>query len=124
MSKKSPSRLTSFRHAFSGLAAAFKSEPNLKIHGLALALAGGAGWHFDISPGEWLAIGLASGLVITTEILNTSIETLTDLVSPGHHELAGKTKDLAAAAVLIAALTAAVTGCIIFVPKAWSAVWS
>jgi len=117
MSKKSASRMTSFQHAFAGLVSAFRSEPNLKIHSLALVLVIGAGWHFDISRGEWMAAVLAAGLVITTEILNTSIETLTDLVSPGHHDLAGKTKDLAAAAVLTASMTATATGLVIFGPK-------
>ena len=75
-----------------------------------------AGYIFQVTKLEWCLLAGSIGLVITAEIFNTSIETLTNLVSPKHHPLAGKTKDLAAAAVLIAAITAAIGGLIIFVP--------
>jgi len=52
-----------------------------------------------------------------TEIFNTMIETLVDLVSPGYNEKAGRIKDMSAAAVVIAALFALVTALIIFIPK-------
>lgn len=60
---------------------------------------------------------LCIALVISLEALNTAIEHLTDLVSPDYHPLAGKAKDVAAAAVLIAAMGAAVAGGLIFLPK-------
>ena len=74
------------------------------------------GFIFQVTKLEWCLLAGSIGLVITAEIFNTSIETLTNLVSPEHHPLAGKTKDLAAAAVLIAAITAAIVGLIIFIP--------
>jgi diacylglycerol kinase (ATP) len=70
---------------------------------------------------------LAFGMVMGAEMLNTAIETLVDLVSPGHNELAGKSKDIAAGAVLISALFAAIAGLVIFVPKlapVFQSVWS
>ena len=48
--------------------------------------------------------------------MNTAIETLTDLASPAYHPLAGKAKDVAAGAVLLAALGALVVGALVFVP--------
>ena len=50
-------------------------------------------------------------------MLNTALEFLTDLVSPGYHPIAKKTKDVAAGAVLLAAILAIIIGLIIFVPK-------
>ncbi len=58
----------------------------------------------------------AIGLVISAEMINTAIETLTDLISPEHHDKAGRAKDIAAGAVLIAAISAAIIGIIIFLP--------
>lgn len=65
---------------------------------------------------EWLAVILCFALVIGLEAVNTALEYLTDLVSPDYHPLAGKTKDVAAAAVLIAALGAVAVGLLVFVP--------
>ena len=56
-------------------------------------------------------------LLISMEAINTALEYLTDLVSPEYHPLAGKVKDVAAAAVLVAALGAATVGLIVFGPK-------
>jgi diacylglycerol kinase len=110
-------RLLSFKYAFQGIAYLLRTQPNARIHSAALLLAVSAGVFFSISPGEWLAVVLASALVLALEAVNTAVEALTDLVSPGHHQLAGAAKDVAAAAVLIAAMGAAVVGTIVFLPK-------
>ena len=60
---------------------------------------------------------IAIALVIITEMLNTAIEFLTDLVSPNFHPLAKKTKDVAAGAVLVAAIIAVILGLMVFLPK-------
>ena len=56
-------------------------------------------------------------MVLAAEAVNSSIEALADLVSPGYNEAIKRTKDLAAGAVLILAIGAATIGCIIFLPK-------
>ena len=76
----------------------------------------GAGFAFGITPGEWTAICLCIGLVVSAELFNTAIERLVDLVSPQRHPLAGQVKDIAAGAVLVCALAAIAVGLIIFVP--------
>lgn len=81
-----------------------------------------AGFLFDVTKLEWCLLAGSIGLVLAAEIFNTAIETLTNLVSPQHNSLAGKTKDLAAAAVLVAAITAAIVGLIIFIPYILNAV--
>jgi diacylglycerol kinase (ATP) len=110
-------RLLSFKYAFQGLAYLFRTQPNARIHLVTLMAVVGGGWFFSLSPSEWLAILLAATLVLSLEAVNTAIEALTDLTSPGHHPLAGTAKDVAAGAVLIAAIGAAVIGAIVFLPK-------
>lgn len=111
------SRKKSFGFAFNGLKLFFRTQHNSWIHLLAAVLVIIAGIIFNLSIGEWCLISLAIGLVILAEAFNTSIEFLTDLVSPGYNEKAGQVKDLAAAAVLVAAITAVVIGLLVFLPR-------
>ena len=109
--------IRSFGYAFKGVAYATTSQLNFRIHLVATVLATIAGFLFHISPGEWQWVMLCVAIVLVTEIFNTMIETLVDLVSPGFNEKAGRVKDMAAGAVVIAAAFALVTGLIIFLPK-------
>ena len=118
LKKKGINRLVkSFTYAFDGLKYAFKYEQNILIHTLATILVIIAGIFFKISLTEWLVLALIIGLVIATELINTSIEATIDLVTKDVHPLAKVAKDTAAAAVLVFGLTAIVIGCIIFLPK-------
>jgi diacylglycerol kinase (ATP) len=110
-------RLRSFRFAFKGIAFAFRTQHNLWIHLVAGVVAVGTGILLHISRTEWLFIVFAIGFVITSELFNTAIEHFVDLASPEWNEKAGRIKDVAAGAVLIAAITALVTGLVIFAPK-------
>ncbi len=116
-------RFDSFKYAFQGIVSLFKSEPNARIHLIFTLVSLFAAWFFQISVTEWCFIILCISLVFSAEALNTSIEALTDLVSPEHHPLAGKAKDVAAAAVLILAIGAAAVGLIIFLPKMYAYVF-
>ncbi|NEM96385.1 diacylglycerol kinase family protein [Pontibacter burrus] len=109
-------RYNSFKFALQGINSAVRSEPHMRLHVLSAIGVIVAGFLFQVTKLEWCLLAGSIGMVITAEIFNTSIETLTNLVSPERHPLAGKTKDLAAAAVLVAAITAAIVGLIIFVP--------
>ena len=113
-------RYSSFKFAFKGMTAVFRSEPNMHLHVLASMIVFVMAYRFEVTRTEWCLLVFCVGLVWMAEIFNTSIETLTDLVSPEQHVLAGKTKDLAAGAVLMAAITAVVVGLIIFIPY-WAA---
>jgi diacylglycerol kinase len=66
---------------------------------------------------EWALAVFAIGLVLTAELFNTAVESLVDMISPDYSQKAGFTKDVAAGAVLIAAVVSAIIGCIIFIPK-------
>ncbi|MGN6180435.1 MAG: diacylglycerol kinase family protein [Mucilaginibacter sp.] len=109
--------MRSFGYAFNGLAYATKTQLNFRVHLIATLFAVFAGYALHISVNEWQWVILCIALVLICELFNTALEFLTDLVSPGYNELAGRVKDIAAAAVTIAALFALITGLIIFLPK-------
>ena len=111
------SRCASFRHAFRGLGFAIRSEVHVRIHLIATLAVIAAGLYFELSANEWCSIFLAIGLVIASEILNTAIERLVDIVRPEHDTAAGQVKDIASAAVLMAALAAAVVGVLVLGPR-------
>lgn len=110
-------RLHSFLYAFKGIYLLFGTQINAKIELLVALFVLLLGFLFQLFWYEWALVLFAIGLVFAMEAANTAIEFLVDLVSPQHNEQAGKVKDLAAAAVLIAALTALLIGLLVFVPK-------
>jgi diacylglycerol kinase len=114
--KKPVSRLKSFAYAFRGLFYVFISEPNARIHIGILLLVIIAGLLLHIATIEWIMVVICSGMVIAAEVINTSIEKLVDMVSPGINEKAGIVKDIAAGAVLITVFISIITGLLIFVP--------
>lgn len=109
-------RADSFRFAFGGLGHLFKSQPNALIHLLITILVICSGIFFRITKIEWIVLIIFIGMVIAAELINTAMEYLIDIISPEYKETAGKAKDLAAAAVLICAFAAAISGLIIFIP--------
>ncbi|MFV0531153.1 MAG: diacylglycerol kinase family protein [Flavobacteriales bacterium] len=111
------SRLNSFKFAFNGLKIFVKEEHNSWIHLFATFCVIIAGFIFKISAFEWIAIVFAIGLVITLEIINSSIENIADFISPGRNDHIKKIKDLSAAGTLISAITAFIIGLIVFIPK-------
>ena len=113
-------RLRSFGHAFRGIASLLRSEHNAWIHALAMVSVVLLAFAFRIDRGEWLALSLAIALVWTAEALNTSIETLSDVVSPEYDPRIKRVKDVAAGGVLCSAIGALVVGLVIFAPRLWS----
>ena len=106
----------SFRYAFAGIWHTFKTQRNARIH-LSIAIAViVVGIILDLKPGEWAIIGLTIGFVFIAEMLNTVIEAMIDLVTEEYHPLAKQAKDVAAGAVLVAAITAVVIGLLILGP--------
>ncbi len=106
--------ILSFKPAFKGLKNGLITENNIRIHLLATIGVLLAGYFLKVTRYDWLWLMMAIGIVFTTEYLNTAIEKLTDLVSPDYNELAGRVKDLSAAAVVIISITAAIIGILIF----------
>ena len=110
-------RLKSFKYAFNGLKILLKEEHNARIHLVASVLVVFFGFMLKISYLEWIAVIFAIGMVFALEILNSTIENIADFISPEKHEKIAKIKDLAAAAVLVGAISAFLVGMIIFIPK-------
>jgi diacylglycerol kinase (ATP) len=94
-----------------------RTQANARIHAVFTVFVVIAGFASGISRLEWCAIVGVIGLVWTAEGVNTAIEAVVDLASPDMHPLAGKAKDVAAGAVLLAALAAVVVGLLVFGPR-------
>ncbi len=104
----------SFSYALRGLGNVVRYENNARIHLVATVIVAVTGGILQISWQDWCWLVTAVSMVWITETINTAIEKLVDLVSPGHNEKAGAVKDIAAGAVLLASIFAAVIGGIIF----------
>ena len=109
--------IKSFTYAITGIKTAIKEEPNLKVHLILAVLAIIMGIFLNINPTEWSILAIAIVTVIVLEFINTSIEAIVDLVSPKIAHKAKVAKDVAAGAVLVAALSAVIIGIAIFAPK-------
>ena len=106
----------SLRNAGRGVGKLIRGERNFRIHLLvtvcAMVL---AGW-LNFTVEHWSLLLLTIGLVLLTEAINSAIESLVDLVEPEKHPLAGRAKDIAAAAVLIASVISVIIGVLLFGP--------
>lgn len=111
-------RAKSFTHAGRGVWILVKTTHNAWVHISLLCFAVLLGLFFHITQLEWMLLVLAAGMVLAAEAFNTAIEIDIDLTSPDIHPLARDVKDVAAGAVLIAAITALLVGLFIFVPHA------
>lgn len=110
-------RIRSVKFALRGIRIMVASQHNAWIHAAATVAVVAFGLLVGLSASEWAWIVLAIGAVWTAEALNTAFEFLTDVASPEFHPLAGKAKDVAAGAVLLAALGAAIIGLLVFWPR-------
>lgn len=107
-------RAKSFTHAGRGLWLFIRTTPNAWIQLFIFVGAIGLGLVFDIVLMEWILLVLVGAFVLVAEAFNTAIEIDIDLTSPEQHPYARDTKDVAAGAVLIAALAAFTVGLLIF----------
>lgn len=110
-------RLKSFEYAFEGLFSFFKKEHNTWIHLSATVFVVLLAIILRVSPVEVIALSLTVGFVWSAELFNTAIERMMNLVSKEKDSQIKIIKDISAAAVLVSAITALITGCIVFIPK-------
>ncbi len=103
----------SFIYAFNGIKLSLKQR-SMKIHMVCAVMAILCGFILKITTTEWYLILICIGVVLALETINTAIETFVDLVEPNFNTIAGKVKDLGAAAVLIFSIVSAVIGIMIF----------
>ncbi len=111
------SRSRSFACAVRGLGTLLKTQPNVRIHLVACIAVLAAGAWCGLSLVEWGFVTLAIAGVFVSEAVNTAIELAVDLSCTGIHPLARQAKDVAAGAVLMAAIAALVIGLLVFGPR-------
>ena len=110
-------RVRSFRYAIAGVWTMLKSQHNAWIHAMATAGVCTAGLALRLSSAEWCWIVIAIVAVWTAEALNTAFEFLADAASPEYHPLVKQAKDVAAGAVLIAAIGSVAIGALALGPR-------
>ncbi len=109
--------INSFRNAFRGFSLLFKYEYNLYIQLIFALLVIVAGFIFKISSIEWAIQTIVIGLVIFSELINTSIEKIMDFIYPEYSEKVKDIKDLSAGAVLFTVIISIAIACFIYIPK-------
>jgi len=115
-------RWQSIGYALQGVVVFIKREHNARLHLLATILVAGMALYFRVNSTEAIALTLAVGFVWSAEIFNTVIEKIMDYISKEKQPAIKIIKDLAAAAVLVTALTALLVAAFVFIPKI-VAVW-
>ena len=106
--------LKSFTYACKGIYSVIKEQQNFRIHVLASFVVISFGFYFQVTTTEWCVLLVCIGGVLTLELINSSIENLVDLVTTERKPLAGKVKDIAAGAVLVASVLSVIIGVLIF----------
>lgn len=109
--------INSFKYAFVGIGSSFKTERNMKIHFTIMLLVIFWGIFFKISKIEWIICLCCFAFVIGAEMFNTAIEKVVDIAMPQKDPRVKLAKDISAGAVLIFAISSAIIGLIIFIPK-------
>ncbi len=108
--------LRSFRFAFQGAVQFFSKQRNAKIQTVMGIAAISLGFIVSITPYQWLLVLFCIGLVISLEMINSAIEIFCDMVTTDFHPKIKIIKDVAAGAVLVAAIASLIIGLIIFIP--------
>jgi diacylglycerol kinase len=109
--------LRSFGYAFAGIAFILRTQRNARIE-LAVGLTAVVlGLWLGLTPLEWAVLAITIALVLALEWVNTSLELAVSLASPERHPSAKAAKDVAAACVLLGAITSVVVGLLLFVPR-------
>ena len=106
--------IRSFHYAFRGIAIAVAGEQNMQIHLAAACAAAALGVIARLSPERWAAVVICCGLVMALEAVNTAIEAACDNMPTEQNSLKGTAKDVAAGAVLIAAIGSVIVAGFVF----------
>ena len=106
----------SFGFALSGIAHAFRDNRNIRVHTIIAILVLLASFLLGLTKFEKIIIFLIITLVIASEMINTAIEEMTDLITNEHRQEAKAAKDVAAGMVLVTAIAAIIVGVLIFAP--------
>ena len=111
---RSRSLLWSFDYAIRGIVYAIRTQRNMRLHMIAAASVIVLALMLRVSGLELIALLFAIGLVLVAELVNTAVEAAVDLAVETFDPLAAVAKDVAAGAVLVAAITAVAVGYVVF----------
>lgn len=106
--------LDSFRYAVEGIVHAFRTQKHMRFHFFTVVLVLLIGLLLRLSRVEMAVLFIVVSGVLVAEMMNTAIESVVDMITQAYHPLAKLAKDIAAGAVLIASITAAIVGGILF----------
>jgi len=106
-----------FRDAGRGVAFAAREQPSFIVHLSVATLVVVFGAVLRVTATEWCLLTICIATVLVAETFNSAMEALAKVVSPQHHDDVGRSLDMAAGAVLLAAVGAALVGLIVFVPR-------
>jgi diacylglycerol kinase (ATP) len=112
--RRPPSLLESFNVAFEGIIHVLRTQRNMRLHFLIAVGVLIAALSFDVSRLELVVLLLAIAFVLIAEMVNTAIEAAVDVASTAFDPMAKLAKDIAAGAVLIAAINAVAVGYLVF----------
>jgi diacylglycerol kinase len=114
---KSPNLIASFRFAMQGVAYAFRTQRNVRVHALITLAVVVVGLLVGLSLDQWAILAVTVALVVQAELFNTALEAVVDHVSPEFHALAKVAKDCAAGAVFVSAILAVFVGVLVIGPR-------
>ncbi|HRN96224.1 MAG TPA: diacylglycerol kinase family protein [Candidatus Levybacteria bacterium] len=112
--------LRSFRYAWHGFVHIWQQHQNIRFHMLMAVIAIVLSYVLKISYVEYLFVLITIFFVIISEMMNTAIEEMTNLITTDHKKEAKIAKDVAAAAVFLSAAFSLIVGAIIFLPRIFS----
>ena len=114
-------RVESFKYAFAGVAQVFRTQHNAWIHAAINVAAVGLALWLEASPIDWAILVLAMMAVWVSEFINTAVEAVVDVAADGEiSPMAATAKDVAAGAVLVAAIGSVVVGLLVLGPPLWA----
>ncbi|MBI2031314.1 MAG: diacylglycerol kinase family protein [Candidatus Levybacteria bacterium] len=108
--------IQSFKYAFEGIFFSIRHNRNLRIHLAAAVVVVVASVYFKVTPFEMGILGVMIVLVICTEMINSALEEMVDLIISEHRKEAKIAKDVGAGMVLVASMGAVIVGLLIFIP--------
>ncbi len=114
---KNQNFISALKNAFNGIIYTFKTQRNLKIQLVISIIAIFAGIIFKISILEWAIVTVIIFMVFFSELLNTVVETIVDMITTEYNENAKIAKDISAGAVTLVSFASVVIGILIFLPK-------
>ena len=110
------SLFSSFKYAFQGIYYALKFNRNIRIHFVAAVIVIIASIFFKVNAFEMGILGVMILLVICTEMINTAIEEVVNLLTNEHRLEAKVAKDVSAGMVLLTAIGSIIVGVLVFAP--------